>query len=111
MQEQYRTLAREGVRRRVKDALQKLLGCPRDGQDHPAVPVEQLHGPLDAVLGREIHGRFLVEGDEWFGGHVSTINPQGEYTPRNVQTEAQRAEQVFGVKVLVDRPSGRAQTF
>ena len=27
---------------------------------------------------------------------------QGEYTPRNVQTRAQRAEQVFGVKVLVD---------
>ena len=39
---------------------------------------------------------------EWFNGRVSTINPQGEYTPRNVQTEAQRAEQVFGVKVLVD---------
>jgi len=39
---------------------------------------------------------------EWFRGHISTINPQGEYTPRNVQTEAQRAEQVFGVKVLVD---------
>ena len=40
--------------------------------------------------------------NEWFAGHISTINPQGEYTPRNVQTEAQRAEQVFGVKVLVD---------
>ena len=39
---------------------------------------------------------------DWFRGHISTINPQGEYTPRNVQTEAQRAEQVFGVKVLVD---------
>jgi HlyD family secretion protein len=37
-----------------------------------------------------------------YPGHVGTIASQGEYTPRNVQTRAQRAEQVFGVKVLVD---------
>ena len=40
--------------------------------------------------------------NESFPGHVSTISQQAEYTPRNVQTEAQRADQVFGVKVLVD---------
>jgi HlyD family secretion protein len=40
--------------------------------------------------------------DQWFPGHVGTIASQGEYTPRNVQTRAQRAEQVFGVKVIVD---------
>ena len=40
--------------------------------------------------------------NEWFHGHIGTISSQGEYTPRNVQTRAQRAEQVFGVKVLVD---------
>lgn len=38
----------------------------------------------------------------WFPGKVTTIASQGEYTPRNVQTRAQRAEQVFAVKVLVD---------
>ena len=38
----------------------------------------------------------------WFRGHIGTISSQGEYTPRNVQTRAQRAEQVYGVKVLVD---------
>jgi multidrug resistance efflux pump len=38
----------------------------------------------------------------WFQGHVASVSSQGEYTPRNVQTRAQRAEQVFGVKVLVD---------
>lgn len=37
-----------------------------------------------------------------FPGHVASVSSQGEYTPRNVQTRAQRAEQVFGVKVLVD---------
>jgi multidrug resistance efflux pump len=40
--------------------------------------------------------------DQWFPGHVASVSSQGEYTPRNVQTRAQRAEQVFGVKVLVD---------
>jgi len=40
--------------------------------------------------------------NQWFHGHIGTISSQGEYTPRNVQTRAQRAEQVFGVKVLVD---------
>ena len=40
--------------------------------------------------------------NETFPGRVATIASEGEYTPRNVQTRAQRAEQVFGVKVLVD---------
>jgi hypothetical protein len=40
--------------------------------------------------------------NQWFNGHVGSVSSQGEYTPRNVQTRAQRAEQVFGVKVLVD---------
>lgn len=37
----------------------------------------------------------------WFRGHVGSVSSQGEYTPRNVQTKAQRAEQVYGVKVYV----------
>jgi multidrug resistance efflux pump len=44
--------------------------------------------------------------NEWFPGHVATVSSQGEFTPRNVQTRAQRAEQVFGVKVIVD-PNAR----
>jgi HlyD family secretion protein len=43
--------------------------------------------------------------NQWFPGHVAAVSSQGEYTPRNVQTRAQRAEQVFGVKVLVDPDS------
>jgi len=38
-----------------------------------------------------------------FPARISTISSEGEYTPRNVQTRAQRAEQVFGVKVVLDR--------
>jgi HlyD family secretion protein len=40
--------------------------------------------------------------DRWFAGRVAAVSSQGEYTPRNVQTRGQRAEQVFGVKVVVD---------
>ncbi|HJT15875.1 MAG TPA: efflux RND transporter periplasmic adaptor subunit, partial [Thermoanaerobaculia bacterium] len=40
--------------------------------------------------------------NESFPGHIATIAAQGEYTPQNVQTRAQRAEEVFAVKVLVD---------
>ena len=48
--------------------------------------------------------RVKIDGapNESFPGHVATVSEQAEYTPRNVQTEAQRAEQVFGVKVIVD---------
>ena len=40
--------------------------------------------------------------NEAFAGHVASVSNQGEYTPRNVQTRAQRAEEVYGAKVLVD---------
>ncbi|MEA2162517.1 MAG: rane fusion protein YbhG [Thermoanaerobaculia bacterium] len=48
--------------------------------------------------------RVLVDTfpNDSFAGHVASVSNQGEYTPRNVQTRAQRAEQVFGVKILVD---------
>jgi multidrug resistance efflux pump len=63
------------------------------------VPETELHSVrLDMPV------RVTVDGlpNRSFHGHVTSINPQGEYTPRNVQTEAQRAEQVFGVRVYVD---------
>lgn len=53
-------------------------------------------------VGQMVHVRIDTFPDETFAGHVASVSSQGEYTPRNVQTQAQRAEQVFGVKVLVD---------
>jgi len=38
-----------------------------------------------------------------FAGKVVEIRTQSEYTPRNVQTLDQRMDQVFGVKVAIDR--------
>lgn len=40
--------------------------------------------------------------DRSFAGRVVSIRERAEYTPRNVQTLDQRADQVFGVKVAVD---------
>lgn len=40
--------------------------------------------------------------DVWFAARIASVAAEGEYTPRNVQTRAQRAEQVFGVKVVLD---------
>ena len=53
-------------------------------------------------VGMPVRVRVDTFPNRWFCGHVASVSSQGEYTPRNVQTRAQRAEQVFGVKVLVD---------
>jgi membrane fusion protein YbhG len=46
--------------------------------------------------------RIRIDSGETFPGHVATVASRGEYTPRNVQTRAQRVEEVFAVKVIVD---------
>jgi multidrug resistance efflux pump len=53
-------------------------------------------------IGQEVRVSIDTFPNETFAGHIASVSNQGEYTPRNVQTRAQRAEQVFGVKVLVD---------
>lgn len=53
-------------------------------------------------IGMPVKVRVDTWPDVWFDGHVATVAAKGEYTPRNVQTRAQRAEEVFGVKVLVN---------
>lgn len=53
-------------------------------------------------VGQTVRVHIDTDPNETFAGHVASVSSQGEYTPRNVQTRAQRAEQVFGVKVLVD---------
>jgi HlyD family secretion protein len=61
---------------------------------------ETLLGAVHA--GMPVKVRVDTYPEQAFHGKVSTVASEGEYTPRNVQTRAQRAEQVFGVKVLVD---------
>ena len=54
------------------------------------------------AVGQPVRVHIDTFPNETFAGHVASVSSQGEYTPRNVQTRAQRAEQVFPMKVLVD---------
>ncbi len=44
---------------------------------------------------------------EGFAGTVTWISPKAEFTPKNVQTRAARAELVFAVRVTVPNPQGK----
>lgn len=44
--------------------------------------------------------------DRTFRGVVTSTNPRAEFTPRNVQTRADRLNLVFGVQIRVDNPNG-----
>lgn len=41
-----------------------------------------------------------------FSGTVEQINRAAEFTPRNVQTTAERIQQVFGIKIALDNSEG-----
>ena len=112
----------------VKVQLDKLnLSAPRDGiiTDRSANPGELATpgatlmnlGDLDQVtlkvfisetqIGRVRVGQSaLVEVDaypgEFFEGSVAFIAPEAEFTPKNVQTEEERVNLVFAVKVTLD---------
>ena len=66
---------------------------------------------LERDLGRVRVGQAVaVTADPFpgqtFSGVVTSINQRAEFTPRNVQTQADRLNLVFGVKVRVDNPDG-----
>jgi len=46
-------------------------------------------------------------GAETFTGKIKQIAAEGEYTPRNLQTEEERVQQVFGVTVGLDSHGGK----
>src|SRR5436305_2233912 len=54
------------------------------------------------AVGQPVRVHIDTYPGQTFAGHVASVSSQGEYTPRNVQTGAQRAEAAFGVKVLVN---------
>ncbi len=66
---------------------------------------------LEKDLGRVQVGQEVIVTvdpfpDREFHGVVTSTNPRAEFTPRNVQTQADRLNLVFGVKVRVDNPDG-----
>ena len=46
-------------------------------------------------------------GEESFRGRIAHIASQGEFTPRNLQTEEERVQQVFGVTITLDSADGK----
>jgi len=60
----------------------------------PATQVPLVH------IGQAV--RVRIDTGQTFPGHIATIASKGEYTPRNVQTRAQRIDEVFAVKVIVE---------
>lgn len=66
---------------------------------------------LERDLGRVFVGQSArVTADPFpgrdFGGEVTSINSRAEFTPRNVQTQRDRLNLVFGVQLRVDNPGG-----
>lgn len=64
----------------------------------------------ESKIGRvKLGQRVVVEVDSYpgkeYAGEVTYISPSAEFTPKNVQTEEQRVNTVFGVKVNLDNPA------
>lgn len=117
----------------VKVQMDKLnLSAPRDGiiTDRPVNPGELATagatlmnlGDLDQVtlkvfisesqIGRVRVGQAaLVEVDAYpgkvFEGSVAFIAPEAEFTPKNIQTEEERVNLVFAVKITLDNSDHR----
>ncbi len=67
-----------------------------------------LYIPEDQIGRVRIGQRVEVQVDSFpdrvFVGHVATIAGEAEFTPRNVQTQEERARLVFAVKVVIPNP-------
>ena len=70
-----------------------------------------IYVPADVLgaihLGQDIYFTTDTYGDQQFVGKVVYIASEGEFTPRNLQTQEERIQQVFAVKLLVDSYDGK----
>jgi len=57
---------------------------------------------LDLSLGQKVWVTIDSYPGRRFGGHITFIARQGEFTPSNVQTPEERSKQVFRVRVTLD---------
>ena len=57
---------------------------------------------LDIQLGQKVAVRVDSFPGRRFGGHISFISRDAEFTPSNVQTPEERSKQVFRIKVTLD---------
>jgi len=59
------------------------------------------------AVGQKVARTTDVYGEQTFEGTVTYIASEGEYTPRNLQTQEERVQQVFGVKIKLDSAGGK----
>lgn len=65
------------------------------------------HDALAALRpGMELNGYLPEAGDREFPGRISVIQPEAEFTPKNVQTRKERTRLVFAVKVSFPNQDG-----
>jgi HlyD family secretion protein len=64
--------------------------------EEPLVPTLRIDQPATVV----------TDAGDRIAGKITFISPQAEFTPRNVQTSAERAKLVYRVKVTVDNQKG-----
>ena len=58
-------------------------------------------------LGEDVTFTTDSHGAETFKGKIGYVAPAGEFTPRNLQTQEERVQQVFGVKIAFDSNGGK----
>lgn len=58
-------------------------------------------------LGQEVELTTDAHGEEKFHGTIHFIAVEGEYTPRNLQTQEERVQQVFEIKIDLDSAGGK----
>ena len=57
-------------------------------------------------IGQKIQASLPEVKDKKFPGVIEFINPEAEFTPKNVQTRDERTRLVYGVKIHFDNPEG-----
>lgn len=114
------TLLSEMTVKAPRDAVVESLDVHPGDLVQPG-PVMQLLDPQDLKLivyvseialgqlrlGEEVTFTTDSHGMETFKGKISYLAPAGEFTPRNLQTQEERVQQVFGVKVTFDSQGGK----
>lgn len=54
--------------------------------------------------GQRVH--IVADGGKQWSGRIGHISPTAEFTPRTVETESQRVDLVYRIRVIVDDPKG-----
>jgi HlyD family secretion protein len=62
--------------------------------------------PLVPALRLDAPATILTDAGDRLDGRITFVSPRAEFTPRNVQTSAERARLVFRVKVSTDNRDG-----